>query len=326
MHRRAAVLLPFAAVCAAACIHRAEYADDVPGLADDAGGTRAIPARGEATTLDIASWNIEWFGDGSFGPTDEALQLRNVRDVVAGTDFDIWGFAEVVDDAQWQRLVGQLPGYTGLLANDPSVIDGAASYSDFGNAEQKVAILYKSSLASVLDARVILTGNDYDFGGRAPLQVTLRVTLNGATDDIVVIVIHPKCCSDTTSWQRRVNASSALKSYLDATFPTEKAWVIGDFNDDVDTSILSGHASPYANFVGDPARYKLPTQALTVARIASTVRYSDMIDHHLNTTASNALYLADSVGVERVDQYIPGYGTTTSDHYPVLSRYAWPAP
>jgi hypothetical protein len=149
------------------------------------------------------------------------------------------------------------------------------------------------------------------------------VTLNGATDDVVVIVMHSKCCSDTTSWQRRVNASNALKSYLDTTFPTQKVWVIGDFNDDVDTSITIGKASPYANFVNDPARYKLPTQALSLAGIASTVSYSDTIDHHMNTNESNALYIPDSVAVYRVDQYITSYGTTTSDHYPVLSRYSW---
>jgi len=286
----------------------------------------AIPALGEAGTLDIASWNLEWFGARNFGPTDEVMQLRNVQNVIAGTDFDIWGLVEVVDGEQWQSLVDQLPGYTGLLANDLSVIDGAAYYSDFDNTEQKVAILYKNSLASVRDARVILTDSDYDFAGRAPLQVTLRVTLNGATDDIVVIVMHPKCCADTTSWQRRVNASIALKSYLDATFPTQKVWVIGDFNDDVDTSISPGQPSPYANFIDDSAHYKIPTQALSLAGIGSTVRYFDTIDHHLNTAASNAIYIADSATVDRVDRYIPGYKTTTSDHYPVLSRYTWPAP
>ncbi|HWU89811.1 MAG TPA: endonuclease/exonuclease/phosphatase family protein, partial [Kofleriaceae bacterium] len=276
-----------------------------------------IPARGGATTLDIASWNLEWFGDAANGPTNKALQLSNVRDVVAGTDFDIWGVEEVVSTSQWNSLKSQLPGYAGIVANDPNVIDGPAYYSDFSNAEQKVGILYKSSIASVLDARIILTAYDSDFAGRPPMQVKLRVTLNGTTEDIVVIVQHPKCCSDTASWQRRVNASNALKSYLNATFPTQKVWVIGDFNDDVDTSITVGQASPYANFVNDAANYNVPTRALSLAGIASTVNYPDTIDHHLNTNESNALYIANSAEVYRVDQYISNYGTTTTDHYPV---------
>jgi endonuclease/exonuclease/phosphatase family metal-dependent hydrolase len=327
-------LLLAALVGAAACVRRVE---DSPGAAPDAappGDAGAasdgappsrIPGRGAAATLDIASWNLEWFGDPAYGPADDALQLQNARDVIAGTDFDLWGLVEVVDAARWASLESQLPGYAGILANDPAVIDGAAYYSGFGNAEQKVGLLYKSSLATVLDARVILTAYDYAFGGRPPLQVRLRVTLNGATEDIVVIVQHPKCCTDLESWQRRVDASNALKAYLDATFPTQKVWVIGDFNDDLDTSITAGHASPYASFVGDPDHYRFPTQALTLAGVATTVRFASTIDHHLNTNAANALYIADSVTAYRVDQYISGYGDTTSDHYPVLSRYAWGA-
>jgi endonuclease/exonuclease/phosphatase family metal-dependent hydrolase len=325
---RASLLALGIAACAAACVHRREPPPlaDAPGPGDDAGDgalPSTVPPQGDPATLDIASWNLEWFGDPAQGPADEALQQRNVHEVLAGTDFDIWGVVEVVDSARWSSVLSQLPGYTGFLANEPNVIDGAAYYSDFGNYEQKVGILFKSALATVLDARVILTANDYDFGGRPPLQVTLRVTLNGTTDDIVVIVQHPKCCTDLSSWQRRANASAALKAYLDATFPTQKVWVIGDFNDDVDTSITSGEPSPYANFVGDPARYTFPTQALSLARIATTVSYASTIDHHLNTNESNARYIADSVKVYRVDQYIASYGTTTSDHYPVLSRYSW---
>ena len=282
-----------------------------------------VPAKGSASTLDIGSWNLEWFGDSGNGPNNEALQLSNARDVIAGADLDIWGFAEIVSQAQWNSLESQLPGYTGFMAKESNVVGGSTYYSDFGGAEQNVAILYKSSVATVQDARIVLGSSDYDFGGRPPMQVTLRVSLNGATQDIVVIVMHAKCCSDTTSWQRRQNASSALKSYLDANFPTQKVWVLGDFNDDVDTSITSGHASPYQNFVNDPASYKFQTKSLSDSGVASTVDFPDMIDHHLNSNESSALYIANSVEVYRVDQYISNYGSTTSDHFPVLSRYAW---
>ena len=48
-----------------------------------------------------------------------------------------------------------------------------------------------------------------------------------------------------------------------------------------------------------------------------------MIDHHLASNESSALYVASSAEVYRVDQHIPSYDATTSDHYPVLSRYSW---
>lgn len=287
----------------------------------EASFTQVIPGRGTATTLDIASWNIEWFGDTGNGPTNEALQLQNAAAVISGANMDIWGVAEIVSLTQWNSLKSQLPGYAGFIAKEPNVVNGAAFYSDFNNAEQNVGILYKTSIATVTDARVILTANNNDFAGRPPLQVTLRVTLNGATENIVVIVLHAKCCTDSDSWTRRRNASNALKSYLDTNFPTQKVWVIGDFNDDVDTSITSGSASPYANFVNDTARYRFPTRALSDAGISSTVSFSDTIDHHLNSNEANATYVAGSVEVFRVDSFISNYRNTTGDHFPALSRY-----
>jgi PKD repeat protein len=285
-----------------------------------------VPPQGTASSLDVGNWNIEWFGDPANGPANDALQLSNVKDVISGADLDIWGLEEVVDTAEWNQLKAQLPGYTGILANEPIVVDGPAYYSGFSNTEQKVAILYKSSVASLLGAKIILTANDYDFAGRPPMEVRLRATLNGGTEDIVVIVLHNKCCSDATSWQRRQNASVALKNYLDATYPTQKVWVIGDWNDDTDVSITAGSPTPWANFLSDPSRYTFPTKALSDAHVSSSVSYPDFIDHQLYTNEVGATYVAGSASVLRADTYIPSYGTTTTDHYPVYSRYDFGAP
>src|SRR5688572_5765540 len=108
---------------------------------------QTVPRKGGDTTLDIPSWNIEWFGDASNGPTNETLQLQNARAVIAGADMDIWGVAEIVSLTQWNSLKAQLPGYAGFLAKESNVVNGAAFYSDFNNAEQNVGILYKTSIA-----------------------------------------------------------------------------------------------------------------------------------------------------------------------------------
>lgn len=279
-----------------------------------------IPAKGAAATLDVAGWNIEWFGDAANGPSNETLQLQNARDVILGTDFDIWGVAEITGLTQWSSLESQLPGYTGFLASESNVTSGSTYY---GSTEQKVGILYKSSLATVQSAKIILTAYDTDFAGRPPLEVVLQVTLNGATEEVVVIVLHAKAFNDVTSWQRRQNASNALKAYLDANHPTRKVIVVGDWNDDVDTSITSGQLSPYKNFVDDALDYAFPTAALSAAGVSSTTGYSDMIDHHLNTNELNATLVPGSVEVYRVDTYIASYDATTSDHFPVLSRYTF---
>ncbi|HEX6749258.1 MAG TPA: lamin tail domain-containing protein [Longimicrobium sp.] len=278
-----------------------------------------IPAQGTLATLDVGNWNLEWFGDASNGPTNDALQLSNVKDVVSGTDLDVWGLEEVVDATEWNSLKS-LPGYAGILSNDAAVTNGPAYYSA---TEQKVALLWKTASASLVSAKVILTANDFDFAGRPPLEVKLHVTVNGGSEDIVFIVLHMKAFNDAASWQRRQNAANALKSYLDTTYPTQKVMVIGDWNDDVDTSITAGQPTPFAGFVGDPARYTYPTAALSSAGIASTVTYPDFIDHQLDTNEMYATYVAGSAQAYRVDSYIASYGTTTTDHLPVLSRYVF---
>ena len=321
------VLRPRAALLLGALLAPALGACDTPTAAREARpaapgrpAPATVPAKGSASTLDVASWNIEWFGSTSSGPTNETLQLNNARDVIAGTDFDVWGVAEIVGQTQWNSLESQLTGYTGFLASESVVANGSAYY---GSSEQKVGILYKSSVATLLGAKVILTANDADFAGRPPLEVKLRVTLNGVTEDVVVIVLHMKAFDDASSWQKRQNASVALKSYLDATYPAQKVIVVGDWNDDVDTSITSGSPSPYQNFVDDAADYAFPTRALSLAGVSSTTSYPDMIDHHLDTDELLGTLVAGSTEVYRVDAYVASYDATTSDHFPVLSRYAW---
>jgi endonuclease/exonuclease/phosphatase family metal-dependent hydrolase len=310
----ALLALPFASACEAPSgAQRSLTGVDAPSLV-------VIPAKGTAATLDVASWNIEWFGATGSGPSNETLQLQNARDVILGTDFDIWGVAEIANQTAWNSLESQLTGYTGFLASESVVTSGSTYY---GATEQKVGILYRSSIATLLGAKVILTANDADFAGRPPLEVRLRVTLNGTTEDVVVIVLHMKAFDDVPSWQKRQNASVALKSYLDSTWPTQKVIVVGDWNDDVDTSITSGQATPYQNFVSDAADYTFPTRALSLAGISSTTGYPDIIDHHLNTNDLHATLVPASTEVYRVDSYITSYDATTSDHFPVLSRYTF---
>ena len=266
----------------------------------------------------MGTWNIEWFGNTGNGPTNESLQLATVRSALLGMNLDVIGLQEITSQTQWDELERGLPGYTGFLAGESSVVGGPGSY-DAG--EQKVGILYRSSVATLVGARIVLASSDFSFAGRPPLEVTLRVTLAGVTQDVIVLVVHMKAFSDAESWQRRVNASAALKSYLDATYPTQRVMVVGDWNDDIDVSIAPGRASPYENFVADPLRYAFPTQSLSISRIPTTVGFADAIDHHLVSNELASLVQAGSVRVVRLDQVIAGYSQITSDHYPVVVSY-----
>jgi endonuclease/exonuclease/phosphatase family metal-dependent hydrolase len=291
---------------------------------------RAGTGGGTSLAFSAANWNLEWFGDTSHGPTDEALQLENVRTVMTNVGADFWGLEEVVDATEFESLK-QKTGLAGFIANDPDVLYGSSYYS---TGEQKVAILYRPDVVSVRNKQLILTAYNTEFGTRPPLRVDLTITRNGASVDLVAIVLHMKAqtsSTDTTSYDRRYAAAQALKSYLDTQLSDTPFIVLGDWNDDVDVSILKDSTSssgaymptPYQNFVDDTADYTFVTRPLSLARVRSTVSNTEFIDHQLVSNELLASYVSNSAQAVRPDTYISSYKTTTTDHYPVLSRFSF---
>ena len=295
-------------------------ASDTKGATPAAVAARESRAAVSSATgsLDIASWNIEWFGDAGNGPSNESQQEQNARDVIVGADAEIWGVAEIVDEAQWSRLKSDLPAYDGVLASARAVTGRGNAYSA---TEQKVGILFKRSVASMLRAKLILQQYDRDFAGRPPLEVTLRVTMNGVTEELVCIVVHMKARQDEESWTRRASASRALKRYLDDTYPTQRVMVMGDWNDDVTRSITIGKPSPYRDFVDDSQHYRFVTKTLDERGVSSTVGNRSMVDHHLVTNELAADEQPNSARVLNSFPTIRDFRRSTSDHYPVVSRY-----
>ena len=289
-------------------------------------------------TLSLATWNMEFFGDATQGPADDALQQRNVTAILADAGFGIAGLEEVVDVARFNALVAALPGYDAVLSSDGARVSGTSSCVSFGGSpcygdfEQKLGLLYRTSVASFRSAQLILTGDattEYNFGYRPPLRVDLDLrTGDGGTDPLVVIVVHLKAYADTTSLARRQASSVALKGYLDSSLPTQKVAVVGDWNDDLDHSTAgTAYPSPFQNFLNDPARYQFVTSVLTEANIG-THTFGSTIDHQLVTNELLPQLRAGSVTVLHPESWgDPGYSpqsaysSTTSDHWPVVSRW-----
>jgi endonuclease/exonuclease/phosphatase family metal-dependent hydrolase len=272
----------------------------------------------DAATLDVGEWNIEWFGSMAGGPPDKPLQLRNASEVIRHVDMDVWGLEEIIDAGEFNRLLSRLPGYAGFLANDPMVARGSDYYAE---DEMKVGILYRPDTIAVRSARVILGDHEYDFAGRPPLEVHIEVRTPNGTSRLVLIVLHAKAGADPASYQQRKRGAVALKSYLDHEHPKDKVLVVGDFNDDIDTSISRGRPSSYRNFVNDRADYTFVTEELSQAAERSTSHYNSMVNHHLATNELAASFIEGSAEVIRPDEHIPRFGFTTSDHYPTVSRY-----
>jgi endonuclease/exonuclease/phosphatase family metal-dependent hydrolase len=272
----------------------------------------AIPPFGQPDTLDVATWNMEWFGSSNEGPGDEERQLAGARALVAGLDLDLWAVEEVVSADQFDDLLAGLP-YAGLLANHPSV-EGNSSYSA---GEQKVGIIYRPDLLELVEARTILREHNWDFAGRPPLEVTLR-DAGGST--FHVIVFHAKAARAFTDWERRRDGSLALAEYLAGERAGDDVILIGDYNDDLDESTRGPSTpSPYANLA---ASWFFATWAIAVAD-EPTTQFSDQpIDHALAAGALADAYVDGSAEVFRADDYIDDFGWTVSDHFPVMMRFA----
>lgn len=275
-----------------------------------------VPKLGSGDRLDIACWNIEWFGDASNGPSSEVTQLNNASALIKNADLDLWGLCEISNAAYWADLQQQLPDYGAVIST--------------WSQSQKTALLYKKSEFTLLWSKHILQVYDYEFAsGRLPLEVGLGCTLNGKYDTLVAWVIHLKAntgntASKATAWDRRKRAMEAMKSYI-AQQGAIKGVVLGDWNDDLDKSIFSNYATPFSAWMADTT-FAMVSYPLSLSGQKSTVSYSDMIDHQAATPALKPFWVKDSAVVFYADKYISGYGNNTSDHYPVYAHYYWNLP
>lgn len=260
----------------------------------------------KSLTLDIATWNIEWFGSSSNGPADTELQFENVKTVIETMDMDIYALAEISNPAQFNRLVNELEGYGGVLA----------SFSQ----QQKTAFLFKRATVDSLSSGLLTAGQDsYKWAnGRYPLEFHFNAAIDGESREVYAYAIHAKAMGDSESYTRRTGASEDLKAYFDEFKGEDNVILLGDYNDRVTGSTYDGFPSPYKNFVDDED-YLVITKALEEAG-AGSHSGGTMLDH---ITINHGLRDDYMPGTERVEtvSYIGSFKSTTSDHYPVWTRF-----
>lgn len=310
------VTLSFAACGPADSDAVVSVVDDTPEF-DDVAASLRMPSEDRAETVDVGSWNVEWFGSPEDGPLDEVVQQRNVKNIIKQTNLDLVGLVEVVNEEAFKTLMAGLPAYDGLLVTDPRVVNGAAYY--YGG-EQKVALLFKRRF-TVDSAKVVVTEQNYAWAGRPPMEVHLSFTEDGAPRTLVVLVAHFKAMANYDGYTRRITAANALKYYLDAAYPNRWVLTIGDFNDDIDVSTYQRKVSPFAPFVNDVAKYRFTTDSLSAAGTSTTTNFSSTIDHHLATDELARRFVAGSAKVLRPEAWVADYALNTADHYPVVTRY-----
>ncbi len=283
------------------------------------------------TTLDVATWNVEWLGNLTQAPTNDAVQLANVKCVLDKLKFDIIVMEEVCDTAKLRSI---LPiGYDVKFSAQyySHFFDTPETAADLG---QKVCMVYNTATISPINAECkALLSNNADFtlnsstssfwaSGRLPYMFTANATINNVTKKIRVVGIHAKSGAALVDYNRRLADVSALKKHLDSLYTKDLLILAGDYNDDVDVSIAAGQPSSYANFVND-TNYVVITKALSLAGKKSTASFTDMIDHISATKPMSAFYVPNSANVATAAtmSFIPDYSNSTTDHFPVWARF-----
>lgn len=295
-----------------------------------------------SATFDVINWNIEWFA-GTNGPTDDAKQRQNAIKIMKSLNADLYAIAEIVDTLAFKDLAEQIGTTTSEYGYFVSTFSSGASTPSSGNyaSAQKLGFIYRKSMVSpiakpnALFYTTVTTDPSYVAfsAGRFPFEMKANVTLNGVTKPINFIVLHAKAETNDGSYTKRKNGSALLKTYFDINQANDNFIILGDFNDDFDKTIATAAEagadfpnSPYKNMIDDIAKYSAITLPLSLADKKSTTSYNDVIDHVIVSNEMNAFYLPETAEIlTSVTSMISpdNFDTTTSDHYPVLTRYLW---
>ena len=294
----------------------------------------AVSARAQSTdtTLEVVSWNIEWFGATGNGPANKDLQESNVGKILKWMDADLYGLVEVVDTMRLRRVVDVLGADRFGFVISPYCSNATQPSGNAWLSGQKLAFVYRKSVFSNVTTRGLMrssaTANTSWATGRFPFMMSARVTIQGLSRDMNFILIHAKSGSTESDYLRRLAGAQELKDTLDAQLPTATNLIIGDFNDALEKTIYTGAAEssfrPIVMDSTDADHYRSITLPLGKSGQSSMINFPNMVDNHVISNEAASIFIKGSVKVVTdLTSQVPDYATArnTSDHYPIWSRY-----
>lgn len=261
---------------------------------------------GQDETLDVVTWNIEWF------PKDGQTTVDSVSAVIAAIDADVIAFQEIGDTALFRSMINGIPGYS------PLVLDAWSG---------GLAYCYKNGTVNIIDLYEIFEEEEY-WNALPRSPHVLHFEFNG--EEIFTINNHFKCCGDESldlddefdEENRRLQASNLIESYIDENLATEPVIMLGDLND-----LLQDVAANnvFISFFDDPDNYQFTDIdiALNQEENWSYPSWPSHLDHLLITNELFESFSDPGSSCEtiRIDDFLQGgfstYDDIISDHRPV---------
>ncbi|MBL1160482.1 MAG: hypothetical protein D8M52_02040 [Chlorobi bacterium] len=265
-------------------------------------------------TLDITSWNLDWYGstDTTMGPSDKQRQRRSIRQVMDTIQADIWALQEVIGSSAAQALADSIQGSYGVL------------YSTEMPSEMAMCYLYnKNTITPITNGLAVNGGAQAWAGGRFPYRVTFDAEIDGMKKRYVLFNIHAKATGAGTElddYERRKTDAETFHAYLHDFYSDSSLMIVGDFNDRLTgTNVDEAKPSPYKVFTDDSTRWFPVTLSLEERGLGSYIGFDrSFIDHCLiSRDIKNSLH---RVILEAPQAYLSSYRSTVSDHLPVTTR------
>lgn len=181
-------------------------------------------------TLHIITWNLQNF------PKNGFETLNYLSELITEIDVDIIALQEIESKQDLQYLINLLNGWSGFTANSASF-------------DVDLTFLYKDNLSLINISELEIL--DYYFLPRTPLMMEFIWN----NQHIYLINNHYKCCGDgiidtTNYWDeeyRRLQSSTALKSYIESNLTNENVIILGDLNDEIQDLEINNVFRPFLN-------------------------------------------------------------------------------
>jgi endonuclease/exonuclease/phosphatase family metal-dependent hydrolase len=260
---------------------------------------------GDDTSLDIMSWNIEWF------PKDEYVTPNDVSSIIAALEPDIIAIQEIDDTTAFKDMVNGMPDY---------------AYSIYSSYFMGLAYMYKPSSVQVTSIYEIYTEYEYwNIFPRSPL--VMEFTYNG--EAFTLLNNHLKCCGDgeidmgntDDEEYRRYMAADLLEQWISTEKPNQPVILTGDMND-----VLTDEATNnvFQFFLDAPGEYAFTDMLIAEGSAAywSYPTWPSHLDHIMITDElfdayANPGSACTTILVDEAYSNYSDYDESVSDHRPM---------
>ena len=260
---------------------------------------------GTDNTLDIITWNIEWF------PKNGQTTVNYVTEIIEALDVDVLAIQELDNTTLFDQMINNLTDYVGYYES-----------------------AWFAGLAYIYNTETIQINNIYEIYTTSPYwsafpRSPMVMDMNFMNQNYILINNHFKCCGDGNlnlnddgdEETRRHIASTLLKEYIDQNFASSNVIVLGDLNDNLTDN---PNNNVFQMIIDDSGNYLFADMEIAEGPSSnwSFPSWPSHLDHILIT---NELFESnDYIDVIRIDDYMSGgfsqYDQNISDHRPVAIR------